>query len=1051
MTNHNGTIPSDQSQRDAIRKRLDVNMVVLASAGSGKTKSLIDRMIALIETGTASVEELVAITFTKKAAGELRTRFVEQLANELETSSGTNQGRLQDALARYDQCYLGTIHSFCAQLLRERPFAAGVTPNFRELDEREELNLREESWYQFMDTVAREEPDRLDSIFRLRLGPGDLFGAFGLRNEYADLPLKTGGSAHAPDLASSLPVLRSFVEHLETVLRSDADRGNLAVKLLLRTKRILTAPLDDVDIARLLSEWTRIVRWLRKDDWNVGTLKSFKETWQSELLDYIEPFLRQWHEWVYSQLAPLLDDGMEFYSERRRSLGVMSFDDLLLRAAEMLSSNKSAAEHFASKYKFLLVDEFQDTDPIQAQIALAITATEWHSDWMALEPRPGSLFIVGDDKQSIYRFRRADLQVFKQTADLIDRTGGMTVRLTESFRTTKSLTRFINETFDPLFSASETQATAAPLTAHYDDLIQEGPVFRITVPRNGGAEHEAERVAGFIRASLQGATFLGSCTPEDFLILARTNQHLGFFAKALEENRIPVDLTGGERLAESADLAYVVSILHAVARPGNPVPLLQVLRGPLFSVSDEELASCLRSKNAELDYRQPISDDLPIEVRNRFQNAFDTIRAFERSLVLNQPGRALHEIVVESGLLAATSALSQGDSRAGTLVRYLNFVRELESKGLDWIQILKETQNLIDRKEKRFYKGSLSATSGDAVRIMNVHQAKGLEARVVFLVDARSRSYTGIDSHFFRSADDAYFSMPIKVHSIIRGQPPGWNEDAELEKQLQREEESRLVYVAATRAKELLIVAIPEKGTSGPWRELIPRLRATEELKIFDVDHVERESGDAERPEQIVKTNQQRHQQSLRPSYLIESPSAAIDTDHHDNRHGRGTDYGSLVHDLMERLVLDPETDLAVTATRLGRVLGLSRADIDAAMDAVEQIRQSDFWGEVELAEAAYAEVPVGHMKQRGKPDVITRGVIDLVYRNANGWHIIDYKTHMVETVQDEDEIAHRYQSQLKEYAELWTEATGQTVASASVLLTETGSRVDVLRSGQNV
>ncbi len=1030
---------ADQAARDQIVSELDRCVAVLASAGSGKTKSLVDRMVALIETGRAQPGDIAAITFTKKAAGELRGRFVNALSARAGTTSGEAKIRLGDALKVYDQAYVGTIHGFCSQMLRQKPFAAGVTPDFVELDEREELKLRREAWFEFMDRVAEDEPGRIQQLVSLRLGPADLLAAFGVRYEYADLPLKQADpNQDEPDLSSTVAALAIQLTRSKARLSPAADRNNASVVRLLKSDQILETLVDasSAEIADYLMEWESPKFRVKKDFVN-----STGKTLNDPIANLLAEPLRCWREYVYSIVAPLLDEGLAFYSEKRRDLGLMSFDDLLLRTHRMLATKKEVADFFRSRTKYLLIDEFQDTDPVQSKIALYLTSDNWSEDWRSLRPTPGSLFVVGDDKQSIYRFRRADIRIFKDVVSILEESGGLVLRLEQSFRSRASLTKKLNDTFSIEFqrSASSTQAVAASLVPYYEDEMELGPILRIFVDgRFGSPQEEALIVAGYIAECLAGNTELRDCKPSDFLILATTNSHLGYFAKELENLGIPVDLTGGERMGQSIDLRYLVAILDSIARPDNPVSFLEVLRGPMFSFTDPELEELFRDRKHPVNFTQPISKT-ESPTTERFNTAVRIMQEFERALTERPACEAIELILDQSGLLACAAAGSQGDSRAGTLIRYLNFARQLEASGLDWIQILNETHNLIATDEKRFYMGSLSASSGNAVRIMNIHQAKGLEACVVFLMDRAKDSSGAVKCHFYRGEKEEYLSLPITTGSRLRGAPPGWEQDRTNEKGADEEQKLRLKYVAATRAKELLVVSVnPTSSTSGVWSALRTATANADDLPLKV--HPSRQPAKESRYdlEEIVKANLEQLARQASPVISIENPSKESGSLH--ELEGLGTEYGTTVHELLELCVVHPEMDSNTITETVVKTRGWSTAAAESLRDVVPTFKASRLYKNINEAESVFTEVPVADAADG--ESTIRRGTIDLIYKNKSGWHIVDYKTQVVDTPEKEATLARAYGGQVAAYADMWEKITGEPATSCSLYVASTGKSI---------
>ncbi|MFA6110140.1 MAG: UvrD-helicase domain-containing protein, partial [Candidatus Latescibacterota bacterium] len=397
----------DQAAREAVRTRLEVNLVVLAGAGAGKTRELVERMANHVRRVSPEVQRLAAITFTRKAAGEMRGRFLLRLRELLAEASGEERQRLEQALGRIDQCFVGTIHSFCAQLLRERPLEAGLDPEFVELDERQEVVLRRQLWDRFVqDCFAAGDP-ALTRLDELGLRSEDLLSFFVRRCQFSDLPLKPTRT-EPPDLTATLAAAEALADQI---------RAHLPDPLPERRDTFMQG-FEQAELFRQhahLPEYRRHLGWLQRlhqlkevtlKCW--GEHRDFAKQLRDELhpgfrLQVTGPVLRQWRQHVYGHGIEFVDRATAEYEVRRLALGQLTFQDLLLRATVLLRDHPEVRRYFQDRYRTLFVDEFQDTDPVQAEMLFYLTGGSLEErDWRALAPRPGSLFLVGDEKQSIY-------------------------------------------------------------------------------------------------------------------------------------------------------------------------------------------------------------------------------------------------------------------------------------------------------------------------------------------------------------------------------------------------------------------------------------------------------------------------------------------------------------------------------------------------------------------------------------------------------------------------------------------------------------------------
>ncbi|HEX7071065.1 MAG TPA: 3'-5' exonuclease, partial [Rhodothermales bacterium] len=406
-----------------------------------------------------------------------------------------------------------------------------------------------------------------------------------------------------------------------------------------------------------------------------------------------------------------------------------------------------------------------------------------------------------------------------------------------------------------------------------------------------------------------------------------------------------------------------------------------------------------------------------------------------------------------SGLVAHARIRPLGSSRAGNLLRLVSLVRSLEDRGLHWGQIVTELQALVDGGAYELQEMTLSYGSQDAVRIMNTHQAKGLQARVVILADpCGTGSKKGPDRHVNRVGERPYLSMLIQRSegdwgTRLLAQPVGWEEDCEEEKRHCAAEDARLLYVAGTRAQNMLVVGVyPEKPDFGNHHPLYPALLEIPELESFAVASPQ---GDGLPDEPIEVRPVATHVEASAPDRNAQIKSAATQSFRRatvtgekeappsidDGVPGKGRDFGSIVHVVFEdavlgRLPADPRP--YVDSLR-------AQADLDpgATTDVLamlDRFRASDLWREVASAEQVYTEVPVGVLEESDETTpALIRGKIDLIYRVPSGWKIVDYKTDVdAASGQLPLELVH-YANQVRRYAEFWRDVTGEAVVGAGL------------------
>ena len=652
--------PPDQHVRDRIEKEVDSNFLVEAGAGSGKTRSLVQRMTALISSGKYRAGEIAAITFTRKAAAELRERFqneLEKAYSEACNNSNTEdqadredkaedrekfeieaqtkievkdqqvdqvdqvETRLKRALEELDEAFVGTIHSFASTLLKERPVEAGLDPDFEELEELEEEALEDEVFEEFLFHVRLNHRELLDNLDRIGINPQELKDSFKELSSYPDVNFYYE-EIEPPDLKAALSKLQPLIEEAAKNMpgrepSQGYDKLQQGVRRAKRYFRYFDMSSAE-NIIALLNQFERV-----KNNRDV-TLNRWQEKEKAKELrdeaihlreNIVVPVLNKWKEYCHYRIMEFLIPAVKYYSSKREESSYLNFNDLLLRARDMLRDYPEVRSYFQTKYRAILIDEFQDTDPLQSELVFYLTGKETkEKDWQKLTPYPGSLFVVGDPKQSIYRFRRADIDIYNLVKNLLEQKGGEVLELTTNFRSVNSLGSW----FDPVFAEllpqefNKYQAKHTPLKTVTPDPTSEltpdptpGSESAGTYPISGvrklevpaGAtnqedvvEKDARQIAMSIRRMLdRGPGGEESYQPADFMIILRYRAMMDKYARALEDEGIPVTMTGGSSMGEAHELRELYKLLALLNEPDNQVYLAAVLRGIFCGIDDDTL------------------------------------------------------------------------------------------------------------------------------------------------------------------------------------------------------------------------------------------------------------------------------------------------------------------------------------------------------------------------------------------------------------------------------------------------------------------------------
>lgn len=1045
----------DEAARRAIREDLSSTILVEAAAGTGKTECLVQRMIALVAKGTTTVDRLSAVTFTIRAAAQLKQRFQNALEEALRREIGKLEARrLTEALARFDSCFVGTIHAFGARLLRERPVEAGLDPGFTELDEAEDGAARSEAWERFSEELFLTADLRLERLIELDIPLRDLAGSFEAVCENSDVAIAAGARGPEPDFSEARAKVEAFVERAAQSLPVEAPPGGWSgFQFAVRRAQRLFALVD----ARRPAEFARILKVLRVGDAKKGAPAPLKKAFEALREEVVKPALTAWAEYVYPEVCALLSEARDRYRDWRRQAGLANFQDLLLSTRDLLRDHPEVRSSLRERFAPVLVDEFQDTDPIQAEILFYLTGSDTEEkDWKKLVPLPGSLFVVGDPKQSIYRFRRADILTYNAVRSRIEACGRI-LRLSTNFRSKPAFCSWVNRVFSragffPRDGSEEQAAYVALETAGGEDP-SDPAVFRLDTPgsRGGdeaGARTEASRIADFIAAAVSA----GERRPEDFLLLFRRRKFMPEYARALESRGVACVLGGGEAFGASAELAALMPALEALADPENPVPLLAALRGPLFGVDDEALYRFARA-GGRFSYRS----EPPAKADARILRAFELFREGEALAESLPPGAAIARFVGRLGWVALAAARDLGDSRAGNLLKALAAVRNFSSEGLDFTRAVAELARF--RQQRMIEEMGVEPGRPDAVRLMTLHGAKGLEAPVVFLADPSASNPPARTYFIDRSLNppQGHFRICRKVEGfggeVEIARPPGWNAMQETEKRFDDAEKIRLLYVGATRVEKMFIVSFRMMSGSkpaGPWESLSSFIERR--LPQPGAPSREAPAPPPQLSEKLAASRRRRDEDRERctlPSYAVAAVTtlahAGQDTPFREST-GRGLSWGSVIHRLLEAVMRDPDLDVRSYAVNVLAEEGREPEDLEEAVRTVEAVRSSNLWKRALAARQRLVEVPFALMvptgdlgAASGPPETLLTGALDLVFEEEEGWTIVDYKS---DTITDNlEEIVAFYRPQIAHYRRYWEQLTGRP-AKAGLYFTSTGQEV---------
>ena len=803
---------SDAEARLRIQTSLDESLIVEASAGTGKTTALVGRIVAVLENGRTTIDKIAAVTFTHKAAGELKLRLREELDRRRQEAASS---RLEDALEHLEEASIGTIHSFCAQLLRERPVEACVDPAFQELSEQEASRLYQRAFRSWLERRLAEPSPGLRRAFA-RLAWRDSWDDSPPLEQlqYAGRKLVEWRDYPAPWRRE--PFARD--EEIGTVFRLARELADLSSRprrvtdnlyIGLQPVRLMVQGLAAHDQDSLEAAVLKLGRDLRRDtkkgsgDYGGGVSREVLLHRRDELLRWIEEFRRRADADLAAELREEMSGLVDEYNDRKRRQGKLDFVDLLVCARDLVKNQQSVREYLQNRFSHLFIDEFQDTDPLQAEILLLLAADDpSESDWLRITPAPGKLFVVGDPKQSIYKFRRADILLYRDVRDKMVERGCGLVALRKSFRSVPNLQQFVNTAFETEMDG-DGHAEWIPLERHREEIGGRPSLIALPVPRPYKTRLSKEAVnrslpdaiAAFIAWLVQESGW--GFKARDIAVLFRRRTQGGQdltreYARALEARNVDHLLAGSKSFHHREEVETLRAALAAVEWPDDELSVFATLKGSLFAIPDEMLLVHKHKRGRLHPYHRegaepPIADALELlaglhKDRN-YQPFAATVNALleatraHAGFLLRPGGNQILANVARVADLARTYEMTGG-------VSFRGFVEELTAQA---------------EKEEASEAPVLEEDS-DGVRLMTVHGAKGLEFPVVILAD--------LTANLCAREPDQYVDAAKRVSAtrLLRCAPWELLDHEADEAARERAEGVRVAYVAATRARDLLVV-----------------------------------------------------------------------------------------------------------------------------------------------------------------------------------------------------------------------------------------------------
>ncbi|MBZ0274000.1 UvrD-helicase domain-containing protein, partial [bacterium] len=820
--------PADQADRDRIVASRGANLLVEAGAGTGKTHLMVERVLHLVANEPDfRLRDIAAITFTERAAAELRSRIRERLLDEVRD---TGDVRYRKALADLPLAAAGTIHAFAARIVREHPVEAGIAPGFA-IDEGDDL--AREVFSRWRAASVRDDPELWDTLLAFAPVDARQDAMFDLARAMLDHP-DAFASIRAPESIDTVGEIGAVLQLANGILSLGDELGVDADDALYRATADACDVLRDLAAldADLLDDAVRRAKLPGRR--GLGGKKGWGDRAEqakgagNALRDMFAIMQTRIGERIVLLAANAIVKFRDELWHARQTEGALSFTDLLSIARKILSEHKHVRAAEQARWRYILVDEFQDTDPTQVEF-LRLLAGD----------KPGRVFYVGDPKQSIYRFRRADIEMY----DDVRRTVGELAAIRVNFRCRPCVIDFVNGVFPEMMGrlAPPAQARYAPLEAHRDAALA-GPGVAVLVGSaaapgneeadgaNGAADNGEDNDPGLDAARRREAIAIADliarivaekwqvedrrerreATWRDIAVLYPKRTGIEYLDEEIARRGIPYASDMTRIFYTTREVRYLVQVLAAIARPHDRIALAAALASPFFAFSDADLAAWARS-NGGLPWSGSIFDPQS-SILDSIPGLADAL-TFLAELHRERDRAPIHRTI--DRVLNETAALPflHGDPRGAAIAAQLQTLRDRArlrqaehrltfGETVSWlVGELREAAEVNEKVEPDLL--------DDRVRLMTFHKAKGLEFPITIVANLSTRQASrGISPVLaVREGESVRHEFALGGFDGAKLETAGYGAASEHEKEMLRAEQVRQLYVACTRARDHLVVS----------------------------------------------------------------------------------------------------------------------------------------------------------------------------------------------------------------------------------------------------
>jgi ATP-dependent helicase/nuclease subunit A len=1032
------------------------SVMISSPAGSGKTEKLARRYIALLQSGVA-VERILAITFTEKASAEMKQRILRILKKE-------DKELFQRLLEMIPLMRVSTIHSFCGTLLRRFSFEAAIDPNYRIQDSVDSRMEWEAVLYEALMEAGKGSEGH--ALFLRAISEKGFRGLDYLKDAVDYLFQKNPFSLEADAFRFTPLVTDSLIEELKS--------WQGAKDVIEGYEELFASPswLIDRGVEKYFLTDRHEPR--KKPPAGIKGIQDYSE-WALKMYAYwkdrrLEDFAER-TERVLGIFRKCLDK----YMSGKKTKSVLDFSDLEYLSYRMLTRNPEWANilyAFDERTDHILVDEFQDTNTFQWAIINKLTE-EWRSGLGAKreEGIQPTIFLVGDGKQSIYFFRGANVELFHRAKEQMTAWIGNEFRYEEAkenFRSLPAIVDFTNHIFSRIMQGLPESppwiTRYSPFAAYRPGLPHSGLVEIILLQEDAENIREAkqreadilakriESLAGNFQVTDKNTRQQRSCRYSDIAVLLRKRTHLGKYEEAFRKHNIPFVAVKGIGFYQEPEIAMLRSLVFFLSNPRDDYSLYVLLKSPLFNIDESVILQLTDMEGDSLFEKIGNNPPLiPPLFKGGVRGVNEAFTLLRNWLVLIQY-TPLSELIEHTLVSTKAWRYFHEAQRRANIKKFIRIVEDLEAKGKSTLKIRDFLERTYSREEEP--KANVNTEGMDAVRIMTVHAAKGLEFPVVF-VPGIEESFTQKTGDFLVFERQERFFFKSLSESSIRRQ----DEDFLIHQAKEEEEQKRLFYVAVTRAEEgLFLIGRWDERDRGFLGFLRKGLGMEKKEAAFSMEHDIQglallTEEDVTRLYKQVRKHEPvkpplRHVEVIPLSTAKQAPWKAV-TETVDIRRRHGKDWvvlGDVMHRIFEGISKGTfkEHDIRSRAGRMLEAKGLSKEQIEEKAALIEKeiktMEERGIWKDIIMPrENSFAELPF--VCEVG--DIIYTGRIDRLIKGNGVYRIYDYKTFPVK----ENEIGYllkEYAFQLNIYKKAVRELFNTKDVKSFIVFTHTGAICEV-------